>query len=90
LASVTALRPEARAPPGYRLVERYLAPLAPLPRDEADEAGEHELAAHVGDPHRPLEAQELLGITGHLRGGDGRHRGTGRETSRSVSVAILT
>ena len=81
---------DARAPPGYRLVERHLTPLAPMPRDEANEAGEHELATLVGNAHRTLEAQELFGIASQFGGGDDRHRGTGSETSRSVSVAILT
>jgi hypothetical protein len=33
---------------------------------------------------------ELLRLTGQLIGGHGRHVGTGSETSRRVSVAILT
>jgi len=58
--------------------------------DKADEAGEDELSAPIGDSHRPLEAQELLRILGQLVGRHQRHVGTGNETSRSVSVAILT
>ena len=82
---------DARAPPGYRLVKRHLAPLAPMPCDKAHEAVEHELGTLVGNAHRALEAQELFGIAGQFGGGDDHVIvGTGSETSRSDSVAILT
>ena len=81
---------DARAPSGYRVVEHHLAVIAPLLPDEAHELVEDELGAPVGDAHRALEAQELLRIVGQLVGGHHRHVGTGSETSRSVSVAILT
>ena len=40
--------------------------------------------------HRALETQEVLRIAGQLVGTYRRHIGTGSETSRSVSVTILT
>ena len=54
------------------------------------EAVEHKFSAPTRDTHRALEAQELLHVSGQFNGSDGRHVGTGSETSRSVSVAILT
>ena len=81
---------DTRAPSCYRAVEPHLAEIAPLLPDEAHELIEDELGAPVGDAHRPLEAQELLRILGQLVGRHQRHVGTGNETSRSVSVAILT
>ena len=78
------------APSGYRVIEHYLAVISPMLPDKAHELIKDKLGAPVGDPHRPLEAQKLLCLVGELVGGYPRHVGTGRETSRSVSVAILT
>ena len=47
-------------------------------------------AALVGDAHRALEAKELLCVSGQIFDGYGPHAGTGSETLRSVSGAILT
>lgn len=81
---------DARAPLPDRVVEPYLAMIARQLPDKAHERIEDELGAPIGDAHGPLEAQELLHLMGQLIGGHGRHVGTGSETSRSVSVAILT
>ena len=64
--------------------------IVPVLSDKAHELIEDELGAPVGNAHCTLEAQELLRIVGQLVCGHRRHVGTGSETSRSVSVAILT
>ena len=52
---------------------------------------EDELRSPVAHAHRPLEAQEVLRVLRQPGGGHDRgHVGTGRETSRSDSVAIRT
>ena len=87
---MTALRPATGAHHRYRVVEPHLAKIMPLLPNEAHELIEDELGAPVGDAHPPLEAQELLRILGQLVGRQQRHVGTGKETSRNVSAAILT
>lgn len=65
--------------------------ITPVLRDKIHEAIQVELGAPVDDAHRALEAQELLGIAPQFVGGHNRgHVGTGSETWRSDSVAILT
>ena len=78
------------APLGNRLLEKNLAVLAPAALHKVDETIEVELGACVNEPHRPLEAQELLRIFRELSCCDDSHLGTGKDTSRRVSVAILT
>ena len=81
---------DTRGPSCYRVVKHHLAVIAPVAPNKAHELIEDELGAPVGNAHRTLEAQELLRIVGNLVRSDRRHVGTGNETSRSVSVAILT
>ena len=78
------------APSCYRVIEHYCAVISPVLADKAHELIEDVLGTPVGDAHCPLEAQELLHLTGELVGVHHRHLGTGSETSRSASVAILT
>ena len=82
---------DARGPAHHRFFECRLAVFTPVLRNEAHEAIEDELSAPVAHPHRALEAQEVLLVSCEPSGGHDRgHVGTGSETSRSDSVAILT
>src|SRR5947209_13319579 len=79
---------DSSAPSCDHGIELDLAVIAPALRDKPNEAIENELAAPVRDPHCTLEAQELLRIPVQPVRRHSRHVGTGREMSRSVSVAI--
>src|SRR6516225_3128008 len=80
----------SRAPSRNRIAKFDFAVIAPSLCDKANETGEDELSAPIGDSHRPLEAQELLRVPDQTAGSHHRHVGTGNEMSRSVSVAIRT
>jgi hypothetical protein len=80
----------SRAPSRNRFAKYDFAVIAPSSRDKTDAAIEDELSASIGDPHCPFEAQKRLRILSQSASRHYRHVGAGNETSRRVSVAILT